>query len=329
MCTAITLKTQDGLHALGRNLDIVALLDVAVILIPRSYAFTHTIMSLKKKNKYAMVGMSTTFENHVLVVDGMNEKGLACAVLELPKYASWSKALDKDKINVAPYDFVYWILANFQSLEEVKDGLKNVNLVNESLEGKEVSVDVHWIVTDRTGQSIVIEKTKGNFRIYNNKVGVLTNAPTFDWHLINLNRYMNIQVTNPHKVKWGHQELSFDSEGFGGIGLPGDVSSSSRFVKAAFLRNHIRVEKGEDALITSTFHILSNVAVIKGTAVTCHQQYLKTQCTSCMCLETGVYYYNTYNNNQINAIHLFDENLDASEVKVFPYQDKLVVQKQN
>ncbi|MEE0426429.1 MAG: linear amide C-N hydrolase, partial [Turicibacter sp.] len=73
----------------------------------------------------------------------------------------------------------------------------------------------------------------------------------------------------------------------------------------------------------------SNVAVIKGTAVTCHQQYLKTQCTSCMCLETGVYYYNTYNNNQINAIHLFDENLDASEVKVFPYQDKLVVQKQN
>ena len=107
---------------------------------------------------------------------------------------------------------------------------------------------------------------------------------------------------------------------FGSVNVFYIIPDKKTFVKAAFLRNHIRVEKGEDALITSTFHILSNVAVIKGTAVTCHQQYLKTQCTSCMCLETGVYYYNTYNNNQINAIHLFDENLDAF---------KLVVQKQN
>lgn len=328
MCTAITLETRDGLHALGRNLDVTSVLDAAVILLPREYEVLNIITHEKEVNEYAILGMATEFKKHVVFADGMNEMGLCCAVLDLPKYASWNEGLVEGKANVAPYDFVYWILAHFKSISEVKEALKKVNLVNPLIDHYRISADVHWIAMDCTGESIVIEKTKGKFRIYQNKIGVLTNAPTFDWHLINLNRYLKVESMNPSDVQWGHQVLEADSQGFGGIGLPGDSSSPSRFVKAAFLRNHVVLDAGEEALISEVFHVLGNVSVVKGTALTPEKQYLMTQYTSCMCLETGTYYYNTYNNNQINAICFGNEDLNNNQIKKFLYRDKLMIQVQ-
>lgn len=329
MCTALTLQTKDGYHLFGRNMDIEYSFNQAATFVPRNFSYENVVTDETAKTKYAMIGMATVIDNHPLFAEAFNEKGLACAGLNFPKYASWEEGAEEGKINIPPYDIILWIVGHFESVKELRPVLENVNIVKKPFRDNLPLPTLHWIVTDTHGDCIVIEKTKEKLSIFDNKVGVLTNAPTFDWHVTNLHQYMAERTTQPSNTKWGDQELTPLGQGMGGIGIPGDFSSTSRFVKAAFLRSNAALDQDEYSGLSEFFHILNSVAMVRGSVVTPKNQNDITQYTSCMCQEKGMYYYNTYNNNQINAIDMNKEDLDGSEIKVFPYKDQLMINYQN
>ena len=330
MCTAITLKTSENHHLVGRNCDIHPMNDLSVALVPREFEYVNRVTNEGMKTKYAVLGMGLFYENHILFCDGVNEKGLSCLMLQLSKFSTWSHKIRKDKVNIAPYDVAFWVLSNFSTISELMEGFKQLNIVALPDDQTALSTEIHWLVSDTSGQSIVIERTRDKLTVYNNKVGVLANSPTFDWHLNNLDCYINVKSEQPEETKWGQQMLSPYSNGFGTIGLPGDFSSPSRFVKAAFLRNHVNVGEGDESAISECFHILDNFVVPRGVVETpkrkeCHLN----KYSACLCLETQLYYYKTSSNQQIQVIDLNKENLDAKGLKLFPYPTRLTVHDQN
>lgn len=329
MCTALTLTTKDGYHLFGRNMDIEFSFNQAVTLVPRKFNYKNRATDEEDKTKYAMIGMGTIIDNHPCYAEAMNEKGLSCAGLNFPKYSHWDDEPMEGKINIPPYDMILWIVGNFESISELRSELENIHLVGKPINENTPLSTLHWIVSDSNGDCIVIENTIEGLKVFDNKVGVLTNSPTFDWHITNLVQYMKVTPTQPSEAIWGDAKINPLGQGAGGRGLPGDFSSTSRFVKAAFLRSNAVLGDDELSGIVEFFHILSGVAMIRGSVVTPQNLNDITQYTSCMCQEKGIYYYNTYNNNQINAIDMNKEDLDGKEIKIFKYRDKQVINYEN
>jgi choloylglycine hydrolase len=329
MCTALTLTTKDGQHLFGRNMDIEFSFNQAPHLVPRNFKYRNVATNEINTTKYAMIGMGTIIDNHPLFGEAMNEKGLACAGLNFPGFSYYEESTIEGKYNIPPYDLILWILSNFETIEELKPELENLNIVKRTLNKSTPLPTLHWIVSDKNGDCIVIENTKEKLSIYDNKVGVLTNSPTFDWHVINLRQYMGIKPTQPDNTKWNKQDLSPLGQGLGTVGLPGNFSPASRFIRTVFYKNSLESKNEEFCGISEFFHILNNVAMINGVVATPEGKSDLTQYTSCMNQEKGIYYYNTYNNNQINAIDMKKENLNSKYIKVFPYRDKLVINNEN
>lgn len=328
MCTALTLTTKDGYHLFGRNMDLEYTFGQSVALVPRNYAYKNHATGEMEKSKYATIGMATIMDNHPMFAEALNEKGLACAGLNFPA-SHWEDENVEGKINIPPYDLIFWITSNFESIDQLRPYLDNINIVKKPFNESTPLPTLHWIVTDKTGKSIVIEKTKDSFNVFDNKVGVMTNAPAFDWHITNLHQYMGATSTQPECPTWSDLKLIPLGQGTGGIGLPGDSSSPSRFVRVAFARSQAVLGEDESSGIVEFFHILNNVAMVRGSVVTLEGKNDITQYTSCMCQEKGVYYYNTYNNNQINLIDMNKENLDSEKIKLFDYKDKQVFNYEN
>lgn len=329
MCTALTLTSKDGYHFFGRNMDIDYNFNQSVMFVPRNFDWRNVVSEETNKTKYAVLGMGTLMNNHPLLADGMNEKGLACAGLNFLGFAHFEEDKLPGKVNLGPYDLMLWILSNFKSVSEVKYAIEEVNLVNKPFAPKLPVPTLHWMVYDKNDESIVIEATAERFTVYDNKIGVLTNQPAFDWHLMNLNQFMALSPLQPKETTWHKQHLEPIGNGLGLKGLPGDFYPSSRFVRAAVLREYAAFLDTKESAISEFFHILGNVAPIGGAVITQEGKEFITLYTSCMCLEKGVYYYNTYNNSQINAIDMFKEDLDGPEIKVFEYPDNPSIHFQN
>lgn len=329
MCTALTLTSKDGFHFFGRNMDIDYNFNQSVMFVPRNFIWDNHVSGESDKTKYALLGMGMLMDNHPLLADGMNEKGLACTGLNFLGFANYEDNTIPGKVNLGPYDLMLWILSNFGSVSEVKSALEEVNLVNKPFAQSLPVPTLHWMVHDTNDDSIVVEATADRFAVYDNKIGVLTNQPTFDWHIINLNQYVALSSTQPDTATWHKQKLEPLGNGLGLKGLPGDFYPSSRFVRSAFLRSHAAFLDTKESTISEFFHILNNVAPIGGSAITQEGKNFITVYSSCMCLENGVYYYTTYNNSQINAIDMFHEDLNGHEIKVFEYQDTQSINFQN
>lgn len=329
MCTALTIATSNGYHLFGRSLDSSHNFNLTVHFIPRNYIWKNVITNKTNNIKYAILGMGIISDGHPLIADGFNEKGLACAALNFPDYASYNKDLINGKINIGPYDLILWILSNCEKVSEVKNALKNINIVNIPFSKSTPIPLIHWLVYDKDDNCIVIEKTKGKLKVYDNKIGVLTNSPTFDWQITNLRQYINLTSTQPEEVMWHNQQLTPLSNGIGLTGFPGDFSSVSRFIRAAYLKIHVDVGDDELSGVTTLFKVLDNTAMIYGSVITSKNLKFKTFYKSSMCLEKGIYYYNTYNNNQVTAISMFNEDLDTANIKVFPYRNTQSIYSEN
>lgn len=329
MCTALTLTSKDGFHFFGRNMDIDYHFDQSVMFVPRNFEWINNVSGESNQTKYALLGMGTLVDNHPLLADGMNERGLACAGLNFVGFAHYEDNSILGKVNLAPYNLMLWILSNFESVSEVKSALKEVSLVNKAFTSSLPVPTLHWMVYDKNDESIVIETTAERFVINDNTVGVLTNQPSFDWHLINLNQYMGLTSTQPETVTWHKQQLEPLGNGLGLKGLPGDFYPASRFVRAAFLKSHSVFLDTKDSTISELFHILNNVAPVGGSVITTEGKNFISLYSSCMCLESGVYYYTTYHNHQINAINMFNEDLEDHKIKVFEYLDTQSINFQN
>lgn len=312
MCTAITFHSSD--HYFGRNLDLEYSLNEQVVITPRDYPF-HFRRTHALTHHFATVGMAIIEEGYPLYYDATNEKGLSIAGLNFPGNAVYHP-YTQDKINIAPFELIPYILGQCETVTDALTILRKINLVSEDFSDEFRLSPLHWIIADRN-KSITVEPMQEGLRIYENPVGVLTNNPPFDYHLHNLEYYLNITSEEAVNRFSPSLDLSPHSRGMGGIGLPGDLSSASRFVRAVFTKFNSRCDTTESSSISQFFHILSSVAQQNGCAKV-GSRYERTVYSSCCNMDRVIYYYTTYENSQISAVSLFGENLDASGLIAYP-----------
>lgn len=312
MCTSLTFKTKD--HYFGRNLDYEFSYNESVTITPRNYPFNFRLAG-KTNSHYAMIGMAFVQNDYPLYYDATNEMGLSVAGLNFPGNAFYPKE-DKTKKNVAPFEFIPYILANCKDIREAKKVLKNLNIFDENFSKELPHSPLHWIISDKRN-SIVVEPQLDGLKIFDNPVGVLTNNPTFDYHLTNLNNYLNLTRNEPNSRFSSAYKLKRYSRGMGAIGLPGDLSSASRFVKATFTKLNSACGDGEVESVSQFFHILSSVEQQKGCCKV-EKGFEHTIYSSCCNTDKGIYYYTTYNNSQIIGVDMHKEKLDSSSLKSYP-----------
>ncbi|SHH37418.1 choloylglycine hydrolase [Clostridium collagenovorans DSM 3089] len=329
MCTALSIQSKEGKCFFGRNMDLAYNFNQSVMIIPRNYKYEDKVTGNMVTNKRAIIGMGTVIDNHPAMADAMNENGLACAGLNFDGYAYFEEEPILGKLNIAPYDFIQWVLSNHETVEEVKKEIKNLELVNIPINKNTPVSKLHWMISDKSGKSIVVEKTKNNFSVYDNPVGVMANNPTFDWHLTNLNEYMNITPTQPRETKWSEKNLKALGVGAGTLGIPGDFASVSRFIRIAYIRANMPSVEGDKKSISQFFNMLDYVKMVRGGVITEEGIEDSTIYSSCMDQEKGIYYYRTYDNNRINAVDMTKEELEGEEIKTFSYLSEQDVNYQN
>ncbi len=312
MCTAICYQTKD--HYFGRNLDIEISYHEEVVFTPRAYPLNYRCFPTQKTH-YAMIGIATVSNDYPLYYDATNEHGLSIAGLNFPGNAVYHPA-KKNCHNITPFEFIPWILGQCKNLIEARELMRNANITEIPFSNKYPLTPLHWLLNDKSG-SLVIEPTKSGITLYDNPVGVLTNNPPFDFHMYNLSNYLNLTHEEPVNRFTNRINLAPYSRGMGAIGLPGDLSSASRFIKAAFTKLNSISEDNESASISQFFHILNSVAQQRG-CVKVNGTFEKTVYASCCNTNKGIYYYTTYENSQISAVNMFHEDLCSDKLRTFP-----------
>lgn len=313
MCTAATYKTKD--HYFGRNLDLEYSYNESVTVTPRNFVLNFCKMPDLKEH-YAMIGMATVMNGYPLYYDATNEKGLSMAGLNFPGNADY-KPLATGRDNVAPFEFIPWLLGQCADVSEARALLDRINLVDINFSPELPLAPLHWIISDRN-ESITVEPVRDGLRVYDNTVGILTNNPTFDYHMTNLCNYMGLSAEAPVNSFSDKVDLEAYSRGMGAMGLPGDLSSASRFVKAAFTKLNSLSGSSESESISQFFHILASVAQQRGCVHMGEGKYEITVYSSCCNTDKGIYYYTTYENSQITGIDMRRENLDSALLISYP-----------
>lgn len=313
MCTAATLLTNN--HYFGRNLDLEYSYIETVAVTPRNYPFEFRKKGVLREH-YAMIGIAYVCEGYPLYYDATNEKGLSMAGLNFPGNADYKPKVE-DKDNITPFEFIPWILGQCANISEAKVLLDKVNLLNENFSKELPLSPLHWLISDRES-SITVESVKEGLKVYENPVGVLTNNPTFDMQLFHLNNYMNLTREAPKNYFSLKLNLEKYSNGMGTLGMPGDWSSQSRFVKAAFVKMNSVCGNSEEESVSQFFHILGSVEHQRGCVAMGKDLYEITIYSSCCNTDKGIYYYRTYDNSQITAVDMHKENLDGNQVIFYP-----------
>ncbi len=308
MCTAISVTVD--CNYFGRNLDFELSFGEKVIITTRNFKFSFR-NGKTIKNHFAIIGMGIESENFPLYFDATNEKGLSIAGLNFPGNAKYMDKTDGAD-NVASFEFIPWILTQCASVKDACGLLAAIRITNEAFDEKLAPSPLHWIIADKS-ETVAVEQTKDGLKVFQAPVGVLTNNPPFDVQMFQLTNYMSTTAEEIENVFSDKVDLKPYSRGMGGIGLPGDLSSASRFVKTSFLKLNAVFGKTEQEIVNQFFHILYSVYQIKG-AVKVEDAYEITHYTSCCNTDKGIYYYTTYNNSQINAVSLFAENLESDQL---------------
>lgn len=313
MCTALTLKTRN--FYFGRTLDLDKSYSEEVVITPRKFCF-YLRNGYTIKTHYAIIGTAYVKDNFPLYYDAVNEMGLCIAGLNFVNYAYYSKECE-GRINVAQFEFIPYLLSKCASVRQAEEELKNMNVTDTPFSDDLPVADLHWIISDKE-KSITVEYTREGVKIYDNPIGILTNNPPFDMQLFNLNNYINITPEQPHNRFSENINLDLYSLGMGAIGLPGDCSSQSRFVRAAFNKLNSVTGEGETDGINQFFHILGGVQFSRGCCKGVND-YEITVYTSCCDVEKSIYYYTTYENHMINAVKMHNVNLDDEELFRYPH----------
>lgn len=313
MCTAATYKTKD--HYFGRTLDYEFSYQEEVTVTPRNYPFHFRKMGDLEKH-YAMIGMATVMDHVPLYYEATNEKGLSMAGLNFVGNADYKEEAE-GKDNVAPFEFIPWILGQCANLDEARELLSRVNLVRINYNDQLPLAQLHWMISDRDA-SITVESVREGLKIYDNPVGIMTNNPPFDYQMFNLNNYMGLSREKVENHFADGLDLNAYSRGMGALGLPGDLSSASRFVKVAFTKMNSISGDSESESISQFFHILGSVDQQRGCVHMGNNQYEITIYTSCCNTDKGIYYYTTYENSQISGVDMHKENLDGQDLARYP-----------
>ena len=306
MCTAICYRSNDSYF--GRNLDLHCGYGERVVITPRNYEIKMRCGE-PISSHYAMIGMATVVDAFPLYYEATNEAGLSMAGLNFPENAVYFP-FAAGKNNVTPFEFLPWLLAQCSCVDEAKVLLGNLNLVNLNFSDRLPLSPLHWMLSDKNC-SIVVESVKDGLKIYDNPFEVLTNNPPFDFHKINASHYMGLSIGCATSQFRKEIPVKNHSLGMGALGLPGDFSSASRFIRAFFVKENSVSEHNEDANVNQFFHILNSVAMPKG-CVLSTDGFAYTRYSSCCNADRGIYYYKTYDRFEISAIDIHGVDLNQS-----------------
>ena len=324
MCTAVSWKA--GCHYFGRNLDLERSYGEAVAVTPRNYPFRFRHLPPMEQH-YAMIGMATTVDGYPLYYEATNEAGLSMAGLNFPGLAHY-RPTEAEKDNVPSFELIPWVLGQCGSVTEVEELLKRLNITEDAFSKELKPTPLHWLLADAR-ETLTLEAMEDGLHIHRNPVGVLTNNPPFEYHLYQLRSHMKLSASQASNQFAQQLTLEPYSNGMGALGLPGDYSSPSRFVKAAFVKLNSRCGHTEEECVNQFFHILGSVAMPRGCVEMPDGTYEITRYSCCCNTDKGIYYYTTYDNSRITAVDLQAEDLTGTQVITYPLLTAGDVYRQN
>lgn len=313
MCTSICFRPGDCYF--GRNLDVEFSFCEEVVITPRRFHFAFKD-GRDFQNQYALIGMAAVIDGAPLYYDATNEAGLSMAGLNFPNNAVYLDP-QEGKDNVTSSELLVYLLGQARTVAEAKEILKNVRLTNIPFNASMPLAPLHFMLSDKT-QSIVIEPTAEGLKIYENPYDVMTNNPPFPYHMWNMQNYLNLSPTFGENRFTEKYELKPFGVGMGAIGLPGDASSASRFVRVAFHLANAAKGESEEENVSQFFHLLDSVAMLKGSTLTKDGKNDITLYSSCCNADKGIYYYKRYENNRITAVNMHHADLDGEKLICYP-----------
>ncbi len=324
MCTAISLNTVG--RYFGRNLDLDRSYGEEICVMPRRFPLVFR-QGKELYEHFAMIGMATVVGGIPLFYEAANEHGLCMAGLNFPGNAYYAP-INEDKDNIAPFEFIPWILGQCKSTAEAKELLSRINIADIAFSKQLPPSPLHWMLCD--GEcDIVVEAMRDGLHIYDNGVGVLTNNPPFEYQMENLGKYRYLRNDNKEVEKGSSLPYVSYCQGLGAVGLPGDVSSMSRFVRAAFGREHSVCGGDEPSSVSQFFHLLSSVGMVRGVCKTDEQTLDLTVYSACINIDKGLYYYTTYDNRQISCVDMYKADFDSDQISRFALATRQNINYQN
>lgn len=322
-CTGITLTSSDNARLVARSIEWgESKLDSRLVVNGRGLAVqTRTVNgpAMKYVGKFGYVGVRIFDDS--FIVEGLNEKGLSAGLFFFPGYGRYPDYQEQLRDStVSDMQFVAWMLANFESVKDLKKALPDIRISAIIPQAG----TLHYRAADASGEQIVIESINGVMQVHDNKLGVLTNSPDFRWQMTNLNNYVNLRTGPAAPVDWGNIKLSAFGVGAGMMGLPGDISPASRFVRAAFMQASApALATARDAAVYS-FTILNSFEIPIGLELHDRTQRTDlvsaTQWTSSSDMTNGIFYYKTDINARIRSIDLKKIDFSKAQSRVMPLE---------
>lgn len=305
MCTAMTIKTHSHMLLFGRTMDFSHPLDPEFFLLPKNHIWVNLNGSHKIKNRFHVLGIGQDISS-VVLTDGVNECGFAAASLYFPGFASYDAVPSENNAApiVASVELVKFLLGLCSNTKDAVSLLKEIKITGFEDPVTNSIAPLHWIIADADGNCMTIEKMSDGLHIYDNSIGVLSNSPDFPWHMTNLRNYLNLTPSQKENASWNEVLLKPFGQGGGAIGLPGDFTPPSRFVRCAYLKSHTAFSSQPSEVISSCFHIMENLSIPRGIVLTDRGTDDYTQYTAFIDLKTLTYYYKTYDNSQIRSVRL-------------------------
>lgn len=325
MCTAITLHA-DSFY-MGRTLDYEFSYGEEITITPRNFPFPLAHGGVLPAH-YALIGMAHVADGYPLYYEAANEHGLCMAGLNFVANAVYADSPRSGAQNIAQYELIPWLLSQCAGLAQARELLAQLNLMSTPFSPQLPSAQLHWLLADKSG-CVVIESDRDGLHLYDNPVGVLTNNPPFPVQLHRLSDYRALSTRQPENTFAPSLPLSLYSRGMGALGLPGDLSSSSRFVRAAFTRAHAQCTGSAEDSVSQFFHILGTVEQTRGCSAVADGQFEYTIYSSCIDAARGIYFYTTYENRQITAANMHKSDLDGRTLTRFPLLRRQSVFAQN
>ena len=329
-CTGLQVKTENGAYISGRTLEFGIFLPTSAISVPRNYSFvgnTPKGEGKKWKTKYASIGVMIGSDK--IILDGINEKGLTCGMFYLPGYASYPETTKQNQdISMSTSDFNQWVLSQFKNVDEVKKAIQNGEVAFSKVLTPGFPPEVqpfHFLISDKSGKSIVVEPINGKLVVSDDPVGVLTNSPTFDWHMTNLKNYVNLRAVNAKPITINGETFDALGQGTGMLGLPGDFTPPSRFIRAVAFSATAIPEKNAQRGAYQVFHLLNNFDIPVGVTRTVHNGVTYsdyTMLTTVRDSQNMKFYYTTYDDQSIKMLDLNKMDKNAKEIKVLSTASK-------
>lgn len=300
MCTAVTLQSLQSETFLGRTMDFSHNIAPGLYVLCKNHIWNNILNGKQMSDYYSFIGIGQESNGLLGFFDGMNERGFGAAALYFAGYAKYDAPIGvPGKEPVSSLDFLHFILGQCSSVGDLERQLPHVSIVGYPDPVTGTVAPLHWIAADITGQCAVVEQTESGLALFRNPVGVMANSPDFPWHMTNLRNYMGASPEQIPEALWGNVRLAPFGQGAGSSLLPGGYTSPERFVRTAFQKSHVPTPKNREEAVLTCFHIMEGVTIPKGVVVTDRNTYDYTQYTAFMNLNTGEYFFKTYENPQV------------------------------